>query len=204
MEWVVGIPIRFGDTDRLVHAAQIRKEMFNTSGGVVVGGIGQLSASYPRLHQKLDALMQEMIPQYPEGTLLVDIEYDIRNEFMTRYPEHKDYALGIICIGSAAKLKTNSISAVPGEVTVIGDFNLRGFVTGGATGKIKFSLPRNDHVSLKVYDLRGRLVSTLVEGLMTEGEHETNFSSDRMASGMYFLALQVGDEFESAKITLVK
>lgn len=199
-----GPTCQFGDTELGPWSPQIRKEMFNPTGGIVVGGIGQLSAGYYHTHRKLALLMQEILPQMPEGTFLADAAFEIQQEFLSRYPEFRDYGLGIHCVGSVAKMLSSSVSGIPGdELALLQKFNLRGFITGSG-GNVKFNLPRSGRVSLKVYDLKGRLVSILIEETMAQGEHSTGFSVNRMASGVYFARLQVGVESESVKFTLVK
>ena len=58
------------------------------------------------------------------------------------------------------------------------------------TTVISFSLPQAGHVTLKVYDILGREVATLVDGYMSAGVHDTKFSA-LFLSGMYVYRLQV-------------
>ncbi len=51
---------------------------------------------------------------------------------------------------------------------------------------IKFTLAGNAMVSLKVYDVNGRDVSTLVNGHMTAGEHSVVWTPSNLSSGVYF------------------
>jgi hypothetical protein len=55
---------------------------------------------------------------------------------------------------------------------------------------IAYALPRDGHVRLAVYDLRGRQVAVLVDGTQTAGEHSLVFQADGLASGVYFYRLQ--------------
>ncbi len=183
---------------------QIMKEMFNTTGGIVVGGIGQLSAAYYPQHRILSLLMQEMIPQMPDGTLLTDAAFQIQQEFLQRYPEFYEYGLGIHCVGSIAKMLRSPLSPVQDdELVLINDFNLRS-IASGSSGGLKFNLPKRSQVNLKVYDLKGRLISTILDESMSQGSHHATFNTNRLASGVYFARLQVGNRSESIKITIVK
>lgn len=74
---------------------------------------------------------------------------------------------------------------------------------------IKFSLPSNGMTSLKVYDLMGKEVSSLVNGNMSAGEFTTQFNGANLSSGMYFYKLEFngvdGSSFsEQRKLMLVK
>ncbi|MCL5020190.1 MAG: T9SS type A sorting domain-containing protein, partial [Bacteroidetes bacterium] len=57
------------------------------------------------------------------------------------------------------------------------------------TTKISYQMPRNGQVTLKVYDVLGRLVSTLVDGYQSAGVHTAQFNGDNLASGVYFYRL---------------
>jgi len=57
------------------------------------------------------------------------------------------------------------------------------------TTTIRFSLPQRSHVMLKVFDVLGREVATLVDGEFIAGEHSVVFDAKRLASGVYFYRL---------------
>ncbi len=69
---------------------------------------------------------------------------------------------------------------------------------------IKFSLPDAVYVTLKVYDLQGRLVATLADGLMNAGSHDLIFDGSNLASGVYLYRLQADKFTTEAKLVLVK
>lgn len=176
----------------------------NPDGGIVVGGIGQFNALYYPVHKRLALLMQEILPQMPEGTLLADAKYEILLEFLNRYPELKDMGLGIHCLGSVAKLKSCDMTSVDDEPqTALPGLELTGFAAGSGAS-FRFSLPQSGRISLKVYDIRGRLVSTLLDRDMHEGKHTTRWDDRRIASGMYFARLQSGQAVETMKFSIVK
>jgi uncharacterized protein (DUF362 family) len=58
---------------------------------------------------------------------------------------------------------------------------------------IVFYLPRNEHVMLKVYDVTGREIETLVDGEVPAGEHRLQWNATGLASGVYLCRLQVVD-----------
>jgi hypothetical protein len=69
---------------------------------------------------------------------------------------------------------------------------------------ITFSLPHSTNVSLKVFDMLGREIATLVNGFTTSGTHEVQFNAANVASGVYFYKLTSGDFTQMKKMTLVK
>jgi hypothetical protein len=69
---------------------------------------------------------------------------------------------------------------------------------------IKFSVPATGLVSLKVFDITGKEVTTLVDGNIEQGEHEVNFNASHLASGVYFYKLISGSFTEVKKMILVK
>jgi len=69
---------------------------------------------------------------------------------------------------------------------------------------ISYLIPRSSKVSLKVYDIKGQLISTLFEGNQNVGIYLTQFDGSKLASGVYFYKLEAGDFKEVRKMTLIK
>jgi len=70
---------------------------------------------------------------------------------------------------------------------------------------IRFSLPTSQVVTLKVYDMLGREVATLVNGeRLGAGNYAYQFIANGLASGTYIYRLQAGSFVEAKKMTLVK
>jgi hypothetical protein len=72
------------------------------------------------------------------------------------------------------------------------------------TTRISYSLPTEGLVILSIYDLAGRLVENLVDGVKTAGEHVVEWDASAMPSGIYFCRMQVGDFSETRKLVLLK
>ena len=75
--------------------------------------------------------------------------------------------------------------------------------------KIKFEIPKtgfsgSTDIQIKVYDILGREVVTLVNEKLRPGVYETEFNGDNFSSGVYFYLLRAGDYFESKKMILLK
>ncbi len=69
---------------------------------------------------------------------------------------------------------------------------------------INYQLPTNTLVTLKVYDVIGREVATLVNARQEAGRYTVNFNASTLASGVYFYRLQAGSFVETKKMMLVK
>jgi hypothetical protein len=69
---------------------------------------------------------------------------------------------------------------------------------------ITYALPGALPVTLRIYDARGRLVSTLVYSDQTAGEHRTMFDAAGLASGVYYYRIEAGPFTETRKITLLR
>jgi len=71
--------------------------------------------------------------------------------------------------------------------------------------KIEFTLKSNVKVSLKVYDILGREVATLVDGRLASGDHSVTFNANNLASGVYLYSLATSDGFRlTRKMILMK
>ncbi len=70
---------------------------------------------------------------------------------------------------------------------------------------IGFELPRRAAVSLRIYDVRGRIVDRLIEGTMPAGEHTWTWSpGESVPSGLYFVRLDADGRLRVRKATLLR
>ncbi|HCY74956.1 MAG TPA: hypothetical protein DHV28_03475 [Ignavibacteriales bacterium] len=78
--------------------------------------------------------------------------------------------------------------------------------------KIKYQLPNESKVIIKIYNILGSEVKELVNEIKKAGAYEINFNAENLSSGIYFYRLQVGDPssnsglsfMEIKKMTLLK
>jgi hypothetical protein len=54
---------------------------------------------------------------------------------------------------------------------------------------IRFSVPKREHITLAVFDILGRKLSNLVDGVLESGLHEAVFDGPHLSSGVYFVRL---------------
>ena len=69
---------------------------------------------------------------------------------------------------------------------------------------ISYRLPDNGFVSLKVYDVLGNEVATLVNEEKPAGINQVSFNANSLSSGVYFYTIQAGDFFETKKMIFQK
>lgn len=72
------------------------------------------------------------------------------------------------------------------------------------TTTLKYSIPKQSHVNLKVYNLLGKEVASLVNNLQSAGVYKYSFDASNLSSGIYFVSLQAGDFLQVRKMTLLK
>ena len=70
--------------------------------------------------------------------------------------------------------------------------------------KIKYSVPQRSNVVIKVYDILGNEVKTLVNEEKEQGEYTINFDANNLASGLYLYSIQAGSFIETKKMILLK
>lgn len=69
---------------------------------------------------------------------------------------------------------------------------------------IKYELPVDTHVSLKLYDILGKEVLNLVNENKQAGYYQTELSAASLASGVYFYRLQAGGFVQTKKLVILR
>jgi endo-1,4-beta-xylanase len=69
---------------------------------------------------------------------------------------------------------------------------------------IRYSIPSTSKVMLRVFDVLGREVQTLVNTVQAPGQYTVTFNAEKLATGVYFYQLQAGYFTETKKLLLVK
>jgi hypothetical protein len=70
--------------------------------------------------------------------------------------------------------------------------------------KIKYEVAKDSKVVIRVYDILGRVVTTLVDEKQAAGSYELDFNASKFASGVYFLKMTAGDYVKTQKMMLLK
>jgi len=69
---------------------------------------------------------------------------------------------------------------------------------------IEYSIPESGNVTLKVFDVLGNEVATLVNGQNEAGKHKVEFDATGFNSGVYFYRIENGSSVETKKLVLLK
>lgn len=110
-------------------------------------------------------------------------------------------------VADAIMLKRSvNISEVAGESVTPQDFQLKHNYPNpfNPTTTIEYRLPSSCFVSLKVYDMLGREVATLVDRELSPGFYKSQFDGSNLPSGVYIVRLIAGNYSKSRKMLLIK
>ena len=69
---------------------------------------------------------------------------------------------------------------------------------------INYALPQTSHVRLAVYDMTGKTVTVLVDGVQPQGQHTVRFHADSLPTGTYVYRLTAGAKTLTRTMTLVR
>ena len=104
-----------------------------------------------------------------------------------------------ICEGGEWLEKDNNIE-LPGVTALSSNYpNPFNCVTN-----IGFDLVNGGNMRLDVYNLKGQLVETLIDGYYSEGNHNIKWDASHYSSGIYFYKLTKGDDVFTKRMTLLK
>lgn len=129
---------------------------------------------------------------------LVEGDYEADLHFLSNDPDNRD-----IIVNVQMHVEPSSVE----EETVIPiEFGLSAACPNpfNAVTRIGYAVPELSKVSLKVYDIHGRLLTTLHEGQQTAGEHMTVWDGKNIANGVYFIRMEATGFNAVTKVTLLK
>ncbi len=103
-------------------------------------------------------------------------------------------------------LTPESVTAVNDKPEVIQNYNLAQNYPNpfNPTTTIAFQIPSNSRVVLKIYNILGKEVATLVDGMKEAGKYNVTFNGSNLASGVYFYQLNAGNFVSTKKLILMK
>jgi hypothetical protein len=70
--------------------------------------------------------------------------------------------------------------------------------------KITYQLAQSGKVKLSIYDINGRLIETLVNGMKPSGQHSIEWHADKVSSGVYFYRLETKGYNRVKKMVVIK
>ncbi|MBZ0263604.1 T9SS type A sorting domain-containing protein [bacterium] len=143
---------------------------------------------------------EEWLPNYPmhiDGTMHWEDPYDYEWGVDPETPETFGFFRGQRLTNVDDR---GNLELLPGEFSLAQNYPN----PFNPSTSIKFSLKRTGSVKLAVYDVTGREVATLVNRVVSSGNHHVNFHAEDLASGMYFYKLSSGDATLVQKMILMK
>jgi len=115
-----------------------------------------------------------------------------------------DIATGlyVLKLGTSTNITPNEISGVADKYSLSQNYPN----PFNPETNIKFSIPENSSVMIKVYDLQGKIVADLVNGNYNTGTYEVKFDANKfnLASGTYVYKIESKNYSETRKLTLLK
>jgi hypothetical protein len=116
------------------------------------------------------------------------------------------YAANGIYILSALSVVRTSIRGNDGDAAAAKDFVLQQNYPNpfNPSTAIRYSLPQSAAVTLKIFNLTGQEVATLVHQQQTAGEHTVSWNAEKLASGVYMYRLQAGEFVQAKKMVLLR
>ena len=117
---------------------------------------------------------------------LNSIDGNSTTEFMAGCRDGK-----LICFSGGQNIPVG-ISGTAGEIPTNYDISQNYPNPFNPTTNIKFSLPKDELVSIKVYDILGKEVATIMNENKPAGNYEVNFNASALSSGVYFYRMNAG------------
>ncbi|MBN2365376.1 MAG: T9SS type A sorting domain-containing protein [Calditrichaeota bacterium] len=138
-------------------------------------------------------ILFEKADTYPNDRYFYFADND--DEWFMNHPRLTVYYLDDTTTAIASEVK-----AIPANLTLYQNypnpFNPR--------TTIEFELPMNTEVTLKIYNILGEEVATLLSDFLLSGSYEFQWDAGKYASGVYYYRLQAGDYVETKKMVLMR
>ena len=133
------------------------------------------------------------------ATVFLDVDGIVQAEGPLRVPEQSNVAsveITVQNISTGVSTESERIVAFALDQNYPNPFN--------PVTSIAFSLPDASYTTLKVFDVLGREVSVLIDGMVERGQHQALFEAGHLPSGIYFYRLESGSKTATRQLMLVK
>jgi hypothetical protein len=136
----------------------------------------------------------------------VRLEMTVKNKTYYQIKEFEIYASAGKTLAQSGADET--VDAVIPDAIVLRPNYPNPFSANGTFGNpsttISFALPERMRVALKIFNVAGQEVATLVDDEREGGVHQVVFDASRLASGIYFAVLQAGTTRQMQRLALMK
>ncbi|HEX2869111.1 MAG TPA: Ser-Thr-rich GPI-anchored membrane family protein [Ignavibacteriales bacterium] len=113
--------------------------------------------------------------------------HDLKKETDLTLPPNAKLTEFELLIGSSAFIEEENRRLMPQEFSLFQNYPN----PFNPATQIKYSLPENAFVTIRVYDVLGRLVKDMVSGFNEAGYHEVSFDGSAISSGVYYYSMEV-------------
>jgi len=154
--------------------------------------------SYDPKEGELDAHAEIDIFVTLDATEALEGDYEADMHIFSNDPDNSDLIINIIMsVGQ---------SSAPLESAVPDDYHLSAAYPNpfNAMTTIRYALPHSASISLQVYDINGRLTTTLFTGERSAGHYSTIWNAQSNPTGMYFIRMDTPDFNAVRKVVLTK
>lgn len=169
-------------------------------------GAIDLINKFTRTAKEGDSLNCEL--KYEEGLIYkyyledFDLANSTFNYVIQNYPAHilSNFALAEIIDNTEMLTKNSTVSNVD-----VSQYSILNYPNPfNPSTIISYSIPAAQKVTIKVYDILGNEITTLVNEVKTAGNHQVSFNAGSLASGIYIYTFQADNFTASKKMLLIK
>jgi hypothetical protein len=153
----------------------------------------------------------------PKGTQQVDITYKAsttsRDTLLLAIPNNdlSEHSRGLVILASATvtSVASSDPGSIPGQYVLAQNYpnpiSLGGVskLAASSATEIRYGLKANGHAKIRIFDMLGREVAVLVDGIKPAGEHRVTWQPSRLTAGIYFYSLEVNGFRETRKMVLL-
>jgi len=195
----------------MMHYDWMYELLSSGSGSIMVGLVGQMNGDWAHRHELVLELYKQELDNKLEEDYLVHVNWRVNYLMATQFDESNYgrgstlFANGLI-VPPRGRLSTATVS----DPVQHPPNRVLWSVPIGVGRHIYFSMDNVGEVNLTIYDVTGRKVSTVVDGVLGSGQHGATWygryrSGEKVPSGVYFARLKVnGRQVATEKVLVVR
>jgi len=156
--------------------------------------------------QKLDALTR-ILEAEPFDAIIIFVRTKTATVELTEKLSARGYGAAAINGDIAQNQRERTINQFKKgklDILIATDVAARGLDVQRISHVINYDIPYDAYVVIKAFDVRGKEVAELVNGMIKEGIHEVVWDASKLSSGMYFVRMTAGDFKAVRKIIFIK